>query len=425
MMFTSLFKRASKQSLESEMDRPRSYQHALSWLTWWASFALATLVGFSRLSYGLLLPALRADLGGSFSVLGTLATVNFVGYLLGMLVMPVLLARIHNRAGLNLLALLSMNLLMIVSASSLTIWQLSIWRLLIGFFSAIATILTMALTLERIYPQERGQASGIIWMGAALGIIISGLIAPPIIGMGTHGGWRLVWIVMGLTGVIIAFGFFITGRLQKASLPSDASAEALPIRRALWETLRPLLLPSRLLWLSLAYFSFGGGYIMYLTFFITLLEKQGIPTLYAGFVWAAIGIAAALSAWIWGRIFDHWPTGFTVAVALAFGACGSLVVLTNTPIVEYSGAAIVGLSALTAPPIIITVLLKRAVADAEYAISYSTLTAIFALGQILGPFLGGFVIEQRGLEAGIASSALLLGVATLCACGYGLVQRKN
>jgi predicted MFS family arabinose efflux permease len=283
----------------------------------------------------------------------------------------------------------------------------------------------MALTLERIYPQERGQASGIIWMGAALGIIISGLIAPPIIGLGTHGGWRLVWIVMGLAGVIIAFGFFVTGRVQQAPLPSGANIEASPIRQALWATLRPLLLPRRLLWLSLAYFGFGGGYIMYLTFFITLLEKQGIPTLYAGFVWAAIGMTAALSAWIWGRIFDHWPTGFTVAVALACGACGSLAVLTNTPAVEYIGAAIVGLSALTAPPIIITVLLKRAVPDAEYAVSYSTLTAIFAIGQILGPFFGGFVIERLGLEAGIATSALLLGVATLCACGYGLIQRKN
>jgi len=262
-------------------------------------------------------------------------------------------------------------------------------------------------------------------MGAALGLIISGLIAPPIIGMGTHGGWRLVWIVMGLAGVIIAFGFFVTARLQQAPLPSGASAEASSTQQTLWATLRPLLLPRRLLWLSLAYFDFGGGYITYLTFFITLLEKQGVPTLYAGFVWAAIGMAAALSAWIWGRIFDHWPTGFTVAIALAFGVCGSLAVLTNTPVAEYIGAATVGLSALIAPPIIFTVLLKRAVPDAAYAVSYSTLTAIFALGQILGPLLGGLVIERLGLEAGIAASAFLLGVATLCACGYGLVQRKD
>ena len=424
-MSTRLFKRASKQSVDDEMKGPQSYQHALSWLTWWAAFVLAALIGFSRLSYGLLLPALRTDLGGSFSVLGALATVNFVGYLLGMLVMPLLLARLHHRARLNLLALLATNLLMLVSASSLTIWQLGIWRLLIGFFSAIATVLTLALTLERIYPQERGRASGIIWMGAALGILISGLIAPPIVGMGTHGGWRLAWFVMGLAGVIIAFGFFVTGRAQPASRPSDAGTEASPNRQAPWATLRSLFLPHRLLWLSLAYFGFGGGYIMYLTFFISLLEKQGIPTLYAGFVWAAIGMTAALSAWIWGRIFDRWPTGFTVAVALALGACGSLAVLTNTPAIEYIGAAIVGLSSLTAPPIIITVLLKRAVPDAEYAASYSTLTAIFALGQILGPFLGGFVIEQLGLEAGIATSAFFLGVAALCACGYGLVQRRN
>ncbi len=137
---SNLLRESSEQHLVDHENRQESYQHAISWLIAWAAFALAALLGFSRLSYGLLLPALQLDLGSSFSVLGALATVNFAGYLLGTLVVPILLTRAQNRARLNLLALFATNLLMIVSASSFTIWQLSIWRLQIGFFSAIATI---------------------------------------------------------------------------------------------------------------------------------------------------------------------------------------------------------------------------------------------------------------------------------------------
>jgi predicted MFS family arabinose efflux permease len=424
---SSLFRGVSRQHLEHDIQQ--SYQRGVSWLTVWAAFAFATLVGFSRLSYGLLLPALRANLGGSFSVLGTLATVNFVGYLLGTLVIPILLARAQNRVRLGLLALLATNVLMIVSASSLTIWQLGIWRLLIGFVSAIATVLTMALTLERIDPQERGRASGIIWMGAALGLSLSGFITPPIISAGSYGGWRLVWIVMGLAGVVAALGLSATMRSPLSTVTHHQQGRetggSSPGQRPLWATLRPLFLPQCVLWLTLSFFGFGGGYITYFTFFISLLEQQGVPSLYAGFVWAAIGLAAAVSATLWGRVLDRWPTGFTLAIPLAFGVCGSLVVLTNIIGVEYGGAALVGLSALLGPPLMVTVLLKRAVPDQDYAVSYSVLTAIFAVGQILGPLMGGFVIEKFSLQAGIATSALLLGVATLCACLYGVAQRNR
>ncbi|GHO85735.1 YbfB/YjiJ family MFS transporter [Dictyobacter formicarum] len=413
------------QATEEEATR---YQHALSWFTGWAAFVFATLLGFARLSYGLLLPALKADLHVTYSTLSGVATLNFVGYLLGTLGMPWLLARIRNQQRLNLLALLGTQVTMVGAALSMNSWQLGAWRLCNGLFAAIATVLTMTLSLECIYPRERGQASGMIWMGGALGLMLSGLIAPPIIAAGTTLGWRLVWLVMGSAGIIAALGFYMARSRQTMRRPvikgmdsSVVSAE----KTSIWLTLRPLFLPRRLLWLSLTFLGFGGGYITYFTFFISLLTQQGVPTLYAGFVWAAIGLAASVSSWIWGRLLDRRPSGFTLALPLALGVLGSLVVLTNMPLIEYIGAALVGLSALLGPPLMITVLLKRAVPDSAYAISYSTLTALFATGQILGPLLGGLVIGWLGLQAGIASSALLLGLAALCACGYGWVQREK
>ena len=120
---------------------------------------------------------------------------------------------------------------------------------------------------------------------------------------------------------------------------------------------------------------------------------------------------------------DRWPTGFSLAVPLLLGACGSLSVLAENRVWEYTGAALMGLSAFIAPALMVSTLLKRAVADEDYAAALSMLTACFALGQILGPLLGGFVIERVGLEGGTASSGIILGIASVCATMYGVQQR--
>src|SRR2546427_4057679 len=62
--------------------------HASSPLTWWAAASFAANLGFSRISYGLLLPSIRMDLRGDYSAYGLIGTANFVGYLLGTLVVP-------------------------------------------------------------------------------------------------------------------------------------------------------------------------------------------------------------------------------------------------------------------------------------------------------------------------------------------------
>jgi MFS family permease len=200
---------------------PSSAGRAASALTWWAAASFASIVGFSRISYGLLLPSIRMDLPGNYGSYGLIGTVNFVGYLLGTLVVPLLLASHRDRIKLNSGALVVMNVALLLSATSLNLLQLGIWRFLIGFCSAPALVLTLALTLERTAPGERGRALGIVWMGASLGIIFSGLIAPLLISTGLLLAWRLAWSVMGIGGVATVLGFHRTLRAYDARRPSS------------------------------------------------------------------------------------------------------------------------------------------------------------------------------------------------------------
>lgn len=410
-----------------EVLAPRG-QSASSPLTWWAACAFAAILGFSRLSYGLLLPALHADLGASYSTLGLVQTLNYGGYLFGTLLLPLLLPRVRNRVNLNMVALVVMGSCMAASALSLTLWQLAAFRFLIGVASALATVLTMALTLERIEPSQRGQASAIAWTGGMLGIVLSGLIVPPLLMTGSTAGWRLIWIVMGIVGGVCTLGFsLVCSRTTSVAVGSQPTPELTRLeqrKRDQPSSVLRLFLPRHLLFLTLTYTLFGGSYIIYMTFFIPLLEQQGVSAFNVGFIWAAIGAAGALSGWLWGKVLDRWPSGYPLAATLALGMLGALSVLIHNIAGEALGAALFGLAALISPALMVSTLLKRAIADHDYPLAYSVLTALFAAGQIAGPLGASFVVARFGLTAGIATSAVLFALAVLCACGYGATQSR-
>ncbi|MFN7726539.1 MAG: YbfB/YjiJ family MFS transporter, partial [Rubrivivax sp.] len=71
---------------------------------WRAALALAlgaaVSLGLARFSYAVLLPPMRADLGWNYTTAGAMNTLNALGYLLGALAMPRLLARFGARAAL-------------------------------------------------------------------------------------------------------------------------------------------------------------------------------------------------------------------------------------------------------------------------------------------------------------------------------------
>ena len=107
----SLFQTISSAPLENQLRKDVSP----SVLTWWTAAAFATIVGFSRISYGLFLPSIQANIGGSLSSYGVVNAANFAGYLLGTLALPLLPARAHKQhILLNSGALLLINALILV-----------------------------------------------------------------------------------------------------------------------------------------------------------------------------------------------------------------------------------------------------------------------------------------------------------------------
>ena len=152
-----------------------------------------------------------------------------------------------------------------------------------------------------------------------------------------------------------------------------------------------LVYRSRRLWhLALVYFAFGFSYIIYSTFFIRYLAKEGGFTLAsAGQLWFRIGLVSILSGFIWGGVSDRWGRkvallGVFVVQGISFGALG----LSRELPVVYGSAALFALSAWSIPALMAALagdLFGARLAPAALGL----MTIVFGFGQALGPFLAG------------------------------------
>src|SRR5579863_2996498 len=101
---------------------------ALPAVTWWSAAAMAVDIGFSRTSFGLLLPAIKRDLAGSYGVYGWVASANFAGYLLGTIALLVLLRHLRSRESATVLSLVLLAITTAVQAFCHTLVLLALLR---------------------------------------------------------------------------------------------------------------------------------------------------------------------------------------------------------------------------------------------------------------------------------------------------------
>lgn len=403
------------------------HKPAFSWLTFWASMLFAIILGFSRMTYGLFLPTIQRVMGGTYGELGMLGTLNFVGYFIGTLFLPVAMSRFAIRKRrLNRIASILLGITMMGSGLSGNLAQLGIWRLLIGLFSAISTVLVLSLTLDRIQPTQRGTASGLIWMGGSAGIVVSGFVAPVVIGPSHSFAWRIAWLAMGLFGVLSAAGYeILLNRTPQMNLEAPTVSPTEPAGEEKREEYPKIFSPRKLLFLALAYFLYGWSYIVYFTYLIPYLVNHGVPTVFAGLVWSAIGFAGMFNGFIAGKAIDRWPSGFTLSIGLAIGTVGATFVMTDNFTITFIGGILIGIATFLSPPVMTSALLRRDLSAASYASVLSTFSAMFAAGQMIGPLVGGWIVDHISLQAGIASSAITMLLAAGFAAAYGLRQCQS
>ncbi|MGE0329124.1 MAG: YbfB/YjiJ family MFS transporter [Ramlibacter sp.] len=375
------------------------------------SLGAAVSLGVTRFAYGLLLPPMRADLQWSYTLAGAMNTANALGYLLGALVTPRLMARLGPSRLLLGGALLA-SVFMGLSGFFTDATALLVQRLLAGIASAFVFIAggLLAARLGALQPQRMGLLLGLYYGGTGLGIVLSALLVPAMLQAAAHvaHGWAWAWWALAVacfaaTAVLV----WPAHVLQALAAPAAAAAGAGAAARFTWRAFAPGLA---------GYTMFGVGYIGYMTFVIALLREQGVGPDAVTLFYALLGVAVVASSRIWAGLLDRAKGGGALATLNGLLGCATVLpALTAAwPLVLLSGVVFgaVFLSVVAST----TALVRHNLPPAQWAAGISAFTIVFAAGQIVGPTVVGWIADgPGGLARGLVFSALALWVGALVA----------
>ena len=371
------------------------------------SLGAAVALGLSRFSYGLLLPPMRADLGWSYLLAGAMNTFNALGYFLGALATPALMRRLGVWRLLLIGSVLA-SLFMLMSGLVSGTATLFLQRVCAGVASAFIFIAggVLAARLGSMHSQRAGFYIGLYYGGTGFGIALSALLVPSALASAqAHGAahaWQWPWLALGIACLLAT------------------AIMALPAK-AIGEAPRALDTPRRFAWRdflpSLAgYFMFGVGYIGYMTFVIALLKQQGMSPALITVFYTVLGLAVVASSRIWARMLDRYKGGESLAILNGvLGAATILPALTSlVPVVFFSGLVFgaVFLSVVAST----TALVRHNLPQQSWTAGISAYTTVFALGQIVGPIVVGWIADgPAGLERGLIASAIALFIGAALA----------
>ena len=165
--------------------------------------------GFGRMSYTIILPAMKDGLQFNYTQLGLLGTGNFIGYLTMAIIGGFLAARFGTRIVITF-ALILMGVTMVLTGLANSFGFAFAMRLLTGLGNGASYVPAMALGSAWFAVKKRGFATGIVSAGIGAGTLISGLIVPPILASFGQNGWRFSWYILGgavlvISGIVCGF----------------------------------------------------------------------------------------------------------------------------------------------------------------------------------------------------------------------------
>ena len=377
----------------------------------------AVSLGLARFSYALLLPPMRSDLGWTYFVAGGMNALNALGYMVGAWGVPAWMRRFGALRTLWMggwAASLALALHGLTRAPE----ALALLRVITGAASA-AMFVAGGLLAARLSSRSvdgalisPGLVLGIFYGGVGLGIVASALLVPVLpAGLG-FSFWQSGWLAMGALSALATWVMY--RQLGVATVMSALGDDVATAQQASDIHLPQLVAPFA--FGLAAYFMFGLGYIGYMTFIVTLLREQQLSTTVISAFYTLLGLGVMASPWLWAGWLQRYRGGQTLAfltVLLAL-ATGMPVVLVDAPWAFLSGALFgaVFLSVVAST----TALVRHNLPTAQWPAGISAFTLVFALGQVLGPGLVGFLADSAGgLRAGLAVSAVVLALGSVLA----------
>lgn len=367
------------------------------------ALGLSVAMGMGRFFYTPALPLMVAALHWSSAPGAWIATLNYVGYFIGTLVIAQGWVE-PNRFVYRLSLIVSTVGLAAVALTPNLIWQGGI-RTIAGIASGLIFVcVTQRIPANSLKPRDGGISYG----GVGFGILVSGAI---VLVAGSFADWRQLWLICAAVSAvfsIIAWTWPIPARIRPHTTPAGAAEPTeTTTDHSPADALTPFEANRRraMAILSTGYFFQGGGYIIIGTYLVVLAGPV-FGTTAAASTWLIAGIATAASPLTWSAVAARIGTVKALTLCYCLQVFGALLaVFGSSPVVLIIAAALFGFTFIGVVMMTIGVGTQMGVANAS-----AKLTSWYSIGQIVGPAVVAAALSEH-IAAAFIASAIALAIA--------------
>lgn len=363
---------------------------------------------FARFAYGLMLPAMKDEMGWTYAQAGWLNTANAFGYIIGSVLTMVLIGRL-SASRLFAFGMVTTAIALMATGLNEAMWWQTLWRLAAGLFGAMSFSSSGALAAQLFQNDTRRNALAIALLfgfGGGLGIVLSGAVLPLLLDAYGPTAWPRGWLLIGLTSfAFLPLGLWAARQLRPPSQTAQTTVR-LPLRK--------------MLCLFAGYGGFGLGYFVYLTFLSAWMTEQQASAGLIATVWVMLGLCLCISPFAWRPVFARFSSGVPLAMILTCISIGSaLPVLVPGPVGLLVSATVFGLSVFMSPGAV-TNFIRHNLPMPSWGTAISLFTVVFAVAQTIGPYAAGWLGDRT---ASIGTSLLVAAGVLLTGAAIALLQK--
>jgi predicted MFS family arabinose efflux permease len=331
--------------------------------------SLFVAIGVARFSYTSLLPAMLDDETISLAFSGVMASVNYVGYLLGALFAIFIKSMSIKVKCFRLGLLLCVITTLIIGITDNDYWWLAS-RIVAGFSSAMVMVIGSAIIMMKLNLENKTKAMGIYFSGIGVALVASDMIGRYVLSISS---WQTSWLVLALSAALVVF------------YPWHVLSFAKTVKQSvIKQSFNPVLFSGFVLILITAYFTAGVGFVVQGTFLPTIIKSLPGLEVYAGLTWVLVGLAGIPSSVIWMHLAHKYGDINIIIIAMSIQIVGILIPAITTNIYLnllsgiFYGGTFVGLVALF-------IHLGGKLAQHNPIVLMGALTAAYGVGQVGAP----------------------------------------
>ena len=362
-----------------------------------ASLVMAGALGIGRFAYTPLLPDMVATFGWSYGQAGDVASANFLGYLAGALIAPLVARSPYVRAYVALSLMASVGT---TALGAMTV-DFFVWlalRFFAGIASAFCLVVLTAHLLQVLAREDANHLGSIHFAGVGIGILLC--MAAVYLG----GTVEEQWARQGLVSAVVMAGAWFAlsnGPWHAVQATQDSAAAAADNR-------------SELTRLTIGYGFFGFGYVVSATFVVAMGDRLGQAGINPDLSWVVVGAATVPSVYLWQWLSNRSGLGFALRLSYLVLAVGAVLAgVASSMAMLFFAAALLGgtFGGVTA----LGLSAGRALALNRVAAIVSSMTVAFSVGQLLGPAVAGRMADATGgfMWPSVLAGGLVLLAAVL------------